>query len=291
MPRRRLLPLALVVTALLAVVALAARGRPLGSGGGKGAGLPASFWDYVFTTLVILGFLLAAVSFAVLRRYRRDPRERESLQRRTIRNLAYLLAAVALASLLARYGVLQRLLHLHRHTATTPTTQTLPGGGGSRHGRPAPAPPAHFRWDEFAVVLCVLLVLGVLAASSRTRLGQATRRRRDAPEVLAAALDESIDDLRADIDLRRAIVAAYARMESALAVTGLPRRPAEAPLEYLERALLTLDTSAGAVRKLTDLFEWARFSQHEPEPSMRDEAVDALLAVRDELRASERIVA
>jgi hypothetical protein len=108
-----------------------------------------------------------------------------------------------------------------------------------------------------------------------------------APEALAAALDESLDDLRADPDLRRAIVAAYARMETALAAAGLPRRPAEAPLEYLERALLALDTSAEAVRRLTDLFEWARFSQHEPEPSMRDDAVEALVAVRDELRASE----
>jgi hypothetical protein len=126
----------------------------------------------------------------------------------------------------------------------------------------------------------------VLAVATRKHLVPATLRLR-APEMLAAALDESLDDLRADPDLRRAIVAAYARMESTLAAAGLPRHPAEAPLEYVERALLTLDTSAGAVRRLTDLFEWARFSQHEPEPWMRDDAVDALSAVRDELRASE----
>ena len=51
------------------------------------------------------------------------------------------------------------------------------------------------------------------------------------------ALDESLDDLRNDPDLRRAIVAAYARMEHALARAGLPRQPAEAPFEYVERAL------------------------------------------------------
>jgi hypothetical protein len=119
------------------------------------------------------------------------------------------------------------------------------------------------------------------------RLGPATQRL--APEMLAAALDESLDDLRADEDLRRAIVAAYARMETTLAAAGIPRHHAEAPLEYMERALLTLDASAPAVRRLTDLFEWARFSQHEPEPAMRDEAVDALVAVRDELRASELV--
>jgi len=103
-------------------------------------------------------------------------------------------------------------------------------------------------------------------------------------EAVSLALDESLDDLRADPDLRRAIIAAYARMEAAFARAGLPRRPAEAPFEYLERALEALQASAGSVRRLTALYEWARFSHHEPEPAMRDEAVAALVAVRDELR-------
>ena len=64
----------------------------------------------------------------------------------------------------------------------------------------------------------------------------------------------------------------------------LPRRRAEAPLEYLERALASLAASAGSIQRLTDLFEWAKFSHHDPEPGMKDEAIDALLAVRDELR-------
>ena len=104
---------------------------------------------------------------------------------------------------------------------------------------------------------------------------------------MSLALDESLDDLRAEPDLRRAIVAAYARMERALAAAGLARRPAEAPLEYVERALRELEASGPAASRLTDLFEWAKFSQHEPEPEMRDEAIDALVAVRDELREAE----
>jgi hypothetical protein len=66
-------------------------------------------------------------------------------------------------------------------------------------------------------------------------------------------------------------------MEHALARAGLPRHPAEAPFEYVERALGSLETSAESVRRLTALFEWAKFSQHEPEPEMRDEAIDALV--------------
>jgi hypothetical protein len=110
---------------------------------------------------------------------------------------------------------------------------------------------------------------------------------RPAPQALAAALDESLYELNTEGDLRRAIIVAYARMEAALAGAGIHRHPAETPLEFVERALLSLDTSADAVRRLTDLYEWARFSHHEPEPSMRDDAVEALAAVRDELRAPE----
>jgi Domain of unknown function (DUF4129) len=282
--RRRLVLLALVVTLLLAVVAIAARGRPLGSGGNSGGGLPVSFWSYVFTTLVVAEVLLIVAAFAALFLFRREGVEVASYNRRTIRSLLILLAVAALLTVFARHVNLEKLFHPNGSTTTAATTAT--GTGKNAKGRSSQQ-HVQFRWEELVVVLGLLLGLGVIAVATRSRLGPPTWQRRGAPEALAAALDESLDDLRADPDLRRAIIAAYARMETALAAAGLPRRPAEAPLEYVERALLTLDTSATAVRKLTDLFVWARFSQHEPEPSMRDEAVDALVAVRDELRASE----
>ena len=108
------------------------------------------------------------------------------------------------------------------------------------------------------------------------------------PKV-AGAIDESIDDLRADADLRRAIVAAYARMERALAESGVARSPAEAPQEYLERALPSVGAGAWAARRLTTLFERAKFSQHEPDARMRDDAIDALEGIRDELRAGGEV--
>jgi Domain of unknown function (DUF4129) len=290
--RRRLVPLALVVTALLAVVAIAAHGRPLGTGGGgSGSGLPASFWDFVFTSLVIFEVLLAILAFVALFVFRRDPEQRPPHQSRTIRALATLIVVAALLAFIGHHINLQRLLHPHGSTPRSATNPPTRGAKGKQHrSPPTVSSHVHFRWEELAVVLGLLLGLGVLGAATRSRLGPATLRR-GAPEVLAAALDESLDDLRDDVDLRRAIVAAYARMETALGAAGLPRHPAEAPLEYVERALLSLDTSAAAVRRLTDLFEWARFSHHEPEPSMRDDAVDALVAVRDELRASELVPA
>ena len=267
-------------------MAIAARGRPLGSGGGSGSGLPLTFWDYVFTSFLILEVFMILAAFALLFFMRRHPDQRQSYSSRTAKALAVLIAVAAGVALFGRHVNLYRLLHPNGNPAATNTTatQTLTGKN-AKHKQAAPR-HVQFRWEELAIVLGVLLGLGVLAAATRRRLAPAVDGR-PAPEVLAAALDESLDDLRADPDLRRAIIAAYARMETALAAAGLPRHRAEAPLEYVERALLTLDTSAAAVRRLTDLFQWARFSQHEPDPSMRDEAVDALIAVRDELRASE----
>ncbi len=280
--RRRTVLLAVAVTLLLAVVAIAARGRPLGSGGTGHGALPGSFWDYLYTTVVILAVPLlvcGALAGMFIRRRRSKPR---SFWQSMWRVLAVYAVLVALELI-----VLPRL-HFHLHGTTEhQKVHFRPGGNG--HNKNGPGTRSlQFQWRELIVVLSLFFVVAVAAIVALRRSRSADETALDtAPEALAAALDESLDDLRTDPDLRRAIIAAYSRMERALAAAGIPRRPAEAPLEYVERALLTLDTSSAAVRKLTDLFEWARFSHHEPEPSMRDEAVDALVAVRDELRASE----
>ena len=286
MLQRRVVPLTLVVTALLAVVALAAHGRPLGQRAGHGNGLPLSFWDYVYTSLLIVAVpLLLGVLLASFLLRTNERGARPSFLRRLLTSLI-LVAVLAVLE----WFLLHKLHHLHlrpHEGAQTPNRVGKPKQLNGRHPAPG-ARTLRFQWDELAIVLgLVLLCVATAIVVARRSKPKPKAPLELAPEALAAALDESLDDLRADPDLRRAIVAAYARMEAALAAAGLPRRAAEAPLEYLERALLALDASAEAVRRLTDLFEWARFSQHEPEPSMRDDAVDALIAVRDELRASE----
>jgi uncharacterized protein DUF4129 len=100
-------------------------------------------------------------------------------------------------------------------------------------------------------------------------------------------LDDSLDDLRGELDPRKAVIATYARMETTLAGAGLPRSPSETPLEYLGRILRELlNTSADAVSRLTALFERAKFSPHQIDPGMKNDAIDALVTVRDELRAA-----
>jgi hypothetical protein len=82
------------------------------------------------------------------------------------------------------------------------------------------------------------------------------------------------------------VIAAYARMERALAASGLARTQAEAPREYLERTLPELGASAGSAKRLTALFERAKFSPHRIDAGMKEEAIAALTALRDELRGT-----
>ena len=66
-------------------------------------------------------------------------------------------------------------------------------------------------------------------------------------EDLAATIGDAIDDLEAEPDARRAVIAAYARMEAVLGRNGLRRAPSETPLEYLRRILLGLTSRGDAV--------------------------------------------
>jgi hypothetical protein len=99
-------------------------------------------------------------------------------------------------------------------------------------------------------------------------------------------MSDAIDDLEAEPDARRAVIAAYARMEGVLARHGLRRMPSETPLEYMRRVLLGLTGRADAVKRLTSLFEQAKFSRHEIDSPMKLAAIGALREIRDDLRGA-----
>lgn len=288
MSPRRLFAVGAGVTALLVVAGLASHGRPLSGGGG--AGPTATFFDYVATTLgIFCAIMLGVVIWALF-----SERTKGTPVRRSNWNLlsyfVTLAGAAVIASLLLHTGFEQRL----RKAADAFAKRQQ--SGQAQAGQPAGknVRNARIRWDEIAVVVVLLGGTAVvLLASRRTKRPPRPWLFGRRGEAVSLALDESLDDLRADPDLRRAIVAAYARMERALESIGLGRRPSEAPFEYIGRALASLETSAEAAERLTTLFEWAKFSHHEPEPHMRDEAIEALIAVRDELRrpASDPVAA
>jgi hypothetical protein len=274
--------LAAAVLVLLAVVALASRsdraGRPADSGDRT---LPLAFWDYLVTFGLLV--MIAVLALAVyLRVPLRGPRRGGFA-------FTQLLGIVIIVGLFTLVGTRMEWPNIRSSPGVedalvdqrTKTPAPEEAEGSQRDSR-----PVRFRWEVFLAVGGLLLVGGGIYAarwrSQQRRFGE----RADAASALSAALDDSLDDLRAERDARRAVIAAYARMEGTLGRHGLPRRPFEAPLEYLARVLHELRVRSGAVLALTELFERAKFSRHEIDAEMKDEAIGALIAVRDDLEAT-----
>jgi hypothetical protein len=115
------------------------------------------------------------------------------------------------------------------------------------------------------------------------------RRRRDAEAEPRATVAAGARDAAAaaaiPADPRAAVLAAYARMETALASVGLARRPSDAPREYLARLETGLGGGRAPAARLTELFERARFSPHPVGEDLREEAIGALETLRTELEA------
>ena len=277
----RALAFTAVLLGLLAVVALAAGGRtPIGGEPGESRKPPVVFWDYVFSTAAVL-FLLAAPVAAWLFWLSRSSRDPEAGRRRDVRVLI-VAAAVCAAIVVGSYFVRSR------DGAQLPAVPMLPevGAGGEvdEAGRHAP----QFRpLPALIIGTAAVLLLAYYDARRRYRRSLALERSEDAlVDELAALLEDTLDDLRREPDPRRAVIAAYARMERALGAFGFPRRVFEAPLEYLERLAPELDELPGAARlvfELTHLYERAKFSAHAIDASMKEDAIDTLLALRAEL--------
>jgi hypothetical protein len=156
--------------------------------------------------------------------------------------------------------------------------------------RPVPTRHARFDWP-IAFSLAGLVVLGGTIVFLRMRRSTPQNVRRSVEEELVTAMEVSIDDLQRERDSRRAVVAAYAGMERVLASHGLARHRAETPFEYLARVLRHLRVREEAVISLTQLFEYAKFSTREIDAEMKEQAIGALTAVRDDLRTDEAVAA
>jgi hypothetical protein len=164
--------------------------------------------------------------------------------------------------------------------------QLRPGQEPRRDAR-----PPELRWLPIALIGgTAALGLAYLVARRRYRLrAQSLLSDEQLTEELTALVDDTLDDLRAEPDPRRAVIAAYARMEKVLGAYGLPRRSFEAPLEYLDRIAGELHGRLPSARRLvfelTHLFEQAKFSPHAIDAGMKDDAIETLTQLRDDLRA------
>ena len=151
---------------------------------------------------------------------------------------------------------------------------------------PTPSAPPVFDWFLFGLVASIAIILPIaLLARRRLRVtDDAAPEAAEVPESVVRAVGESIDQIERDPDARRAIIRAYAQMEYAFDDAGVPRRPSEAPFEYLGRALRGVRVSPPAAGRLATLFERARFGQHAVGPETKDDAIGALRDIERQMQ-------
>ncbi|HXM56017.1 MAG TPA: DUF4129 domain-containing protein [Candidatus Dormibacteraeota bacterium] len=267
----------LAVALLVSVVALASRPETARGGALLGADPARVILDV--TTYLFIVFVLLSLAVIVWALWPRKNEEMPALpprRRWALSTVLSMLMAVALAVWLRSSGHLGRLPNVAANGAAgrPPTAgAAAPLRGGA---------PAGFDWIAAAIVLAL-----IAAGAAALWWFLLRQRRRTGPsplQRLQAVLDDAIDDVLAEGDPRRAVIAAWARLERVLGRQGLPRRDSEAPFEYAARAGAALEVEPRWLERLADLFEWARFSTHEVTPAMREEALRGLTDIRDGLR-------
>jgi Domain of unknown function (DUF4129) len=280
---RRLMLSGIALTALLAVVAVASRAHRPGGGTGSGPQHPPTLvFDYIASTMLVLLPLGAVLCiWALFVRRGEELRSGRSNWRRTAVMFGVAMAFLAIALLVGGHGLLRRDSNKDSSGAI-PNIQPR----GARTDASQPFYRAHFRWLPVLVLGSIVLGVGFSVGwvyVRRWRAGDGWERE----AALAAALDEvladTLDDLRAEQDPRQAVIRTYARMESTFAAYGVPREEAETPQEYVERVLDQLQVSLYSVRRVTQLFARAKFSVHEIDGGMKDDAIEALVGLRTEL--------
>jgi len=126
------------------------------------------------------------------------------------------------------------------------------------------------------LALAVFAVMVLVAMADRLEKWWAGR----GPAARAPAIPDTralIEaDLRAEPDARLAIIRAYGRFERALAAARAPRAVWQTPAEFMRTTLARLPVPGAPVRRLTALFEVARFSTHPLGMEARDAACDCL---------------
>ena len=148
-----------------------------------------------------------------------------------------------------------------------------------------PAYEPSVSWLPIAVVVGLVLA-GIVAY---VVVGATRAPRPDARARLSPSSSRSSSTRRSTTCVPRPTRAARSSPRTPASSACSPRTAfhadtAETSDEYLPRVLHDLALDARAVERLTALFTRAKFSHHDVDAAMKEEAIDALEQVRDELR-------
>ena len=271
------------LAALLALVAIASRAHHPGGGNGAAPSHPplllAEYVASLAAVLMPIGAIIVVWGWSLSRR--------EALLRggTTWRQL---LAVLAIAVIVLPFAFLSRHLFGGGAPGKPPPahlTQTAPSKKVAK-AKSTTTQPFHFQLLPAVIVASIVIGLGFVAGWTLVRRrfeGEEWNREAELMAALDEVLADTLDDLRAEQDPRKAVIRTYARMERTFAAYDVPREEAEAPLEYVERVLARLSVNSSAIKRITQLFARAKFSSHEIDTAMKDEAIDALAGLRAEL--------
>jgi hypothetical protein len=280
----RSIRLALVAFGLLALLGVVAFASRSGLGHQSQATPTPGYVSWAFTAFLIVFVLMIPVAaYGFIMQAREGEVARKSYRQRTLESIGMLFFFGALAFVVI-------YLKRHHHHFLVPHLKGLNGKKKAVHGASghAAAVEPHFEYTVLWIALVIIALGGgwlfYVWRTRKRRTAIPLDREQTVAEDFAASIGDAIDDLENEPDARRAVIAAYARMENVLARNGLKRRPSETPVEYLRRILLGLTSRGDSVSRLTSLFEQAKFSRHEIDVSMKLDAIGALREIRDDLQ-------
>jgi hypothetical protein len=269
---------------LVGVVAFAAAARSPGGGESRPSGhAPTLLLDYIGTLALLVvpaGAILVVWSAFARREYEVQHGKR---------GRSPFFSLVILALVLGASIAVRTHIDWRSNSKSKPVSELTSKQKPEKRVKPSPAVPDYkgqIQWLPLFVVGSFVLAFGGAAGLLLWRRRHGNLLEGPVAAVLANVLAETLDDLRNEPDPRKAVIGAYAKMERTLAARGWPRQAFEAPVEYLVRILDYVQASAHSVRRLTKLFERARFSPHEIDSRMKDDAIEALAGLRAELEAA-----
>lgn len=227
---------------------------------------------------LVIVYVAIAVYVALLGGWRRS-KSQSARSRSDVASMFGLVAFILLVS-----WVIVRF----RRTATTKPqrifTETVPARDRIPPPNPKVTHPPTWGLQLGLGLVVVMAVVSLLLAIRNRRRRVSPRALPDRRTLVALSLNDVLAELQRETDPRRAVLLADRGMELALAEHGLPRTPSETANEYALRVADELSLSNGAALSLTRMYAVAHFSPNGLTSVDRSLAIDALSAIRDELR-------
>jgi hypothetical protein len=142
-------------------------------------------------------------------------------------------------------------------------------------------------------ILILIMVLGIVAyflisrTASSLRSGAKARRIGEEKGELLRHVEDAILDLKSGGDPREIVIRCYWNLCALLGGKGISLKPHLTPREFENLVIKRTGLRDENLRELTELFEEARYSNHELNEMDRDHAVNCLMDFRSEIERIE----